>query len=175
MSWEDTVKAFPFKGSARRQKNGWDERLRPTEYSNWIDSDTNRFTQILFDAHGWSKKEQEQFMERLVDEPEMWQDKYEVFRRALDMRHYSNDRIEDDLSEHSFADWFKDEFDADWDDLEAYLGDMKLRRDAENAGENMWKSMLKRKRPHKRECLRLPLQGKMKQRLGEPKCLNMKF
>ena len=159
MGWENTVKAFPFKGSAKRQRDGWDEKLKPTEYSNWMDSDTNRFTQILFDAHGWSKKEQEQFMEHLVDEPEMWQDKYEVFRRALDMRHYSNDRIEDDLSEHSFADWFKDEFDADWDDLEAYLNDMQLKRDAEAAGENMWKSMLKKEKTPQERATTTPSPG----------------
>ena len=148
MSWENTVKAFPFKGSAKRQRDGWDEKLRPTEYSSWMDSDTNRFTQILFDAHGWSKKEQEQFMEHLVDEPEMWQDKYEVFRRALDLRHYSNDRIEDDLSEHSFADWFKEEFDADWDDLDAYLRDIELKRANEKSGQHMWKSILQKENPN---------------------------
>tara|TARA_R100000329_G_scaffold68000_2_gene59659 strand:+ start:12969 stop:13772 length:804 start_codon:yes stop_codon:yes gene_type:complete len=131
--------SFPFKGSKERQKNGWKSTL---------DKDTAKFIQILFDVHNWSKKEQAKFFEIMLQEPEMWQDKYDVFRRTLDMKHYTNDRIEDDLSEHSFADWFKEEFDSDWDNLEAYLDDIQLERDNEKAGnnmiENMWKAVLQK-------------------------------
>ena len=131
--------SFPFKGSKERQKNGWKSTL---------DKDTAKFIQILFDVHNWSKKEQAKFFDIMLQEPEMWQDKYDVFRRTLDMKHYTNDRIEDDLSEHSFADWFKEEFDSDWDNLEAYLDDTQLERDNEKAGnnmiENMWKAVLQK-------------------------------
>ena len=131
--------SFPFKGSKERQKNGWKSTL---------DKDTAKFIQILFDVHNWSKKEQTKFFDIMLQEPEMWQDKYDIFRRTLDMKHYTNDRIEDDLSEHSFADWFKEEFDSDWDNLEAYLDDTQLERDNEKAGnnmiENMWKAVLQK-------------------------------
>ena len=139
MKKADATNSFPFKGSKERQKNGWKSTL---------DKDTAKFIQILFDVHNWSKKEQAKFFDIMLQEPEMWQDKYDVFRRTLDMKHYTNDRIEDDLSEHSFAEWFKEEFDSDWDNLEAYLDDIQLERDNEKAGnnmiENMWKAVLQK-------------------------------
>ena len=139
MKKADATNSFPFKGSKERQKNGWKSTL---------DKDTAKFIQILFDVHNWSKKEQAKFFDIMLQEPEMWQDKYDVFRRTLDMKHYTNDRIEDDLSEHSFAEWFKEEFDSDWDNLEAYLDEIQLERDNEKAGnnmiENMWKAVLQK-------------------------------
>jgi len=133
MSWQNILKkemrkAAPYKGNQNRQRRGWDDRIA-------IPEDTRIFFAVLVDIYNWSKKQMQEWLERTVNEPEMWQQEYEIFLRTLDLKHYSNDRIDDDLSEHTFADWFKEEWVDDWNALSDYLDEIELDRAQEGQEE----------------------------------------
>tara|TARA_A100001201_G_scaffold101643_1_gene87278 strand:- start:872 stop:1237 length:366 start_codon:yes stop_codon:yes gene_type:complete len=116
MSWESILKETgPYKGSKKRQERGWDTKLDTRE-------DTNIFLQVLVDIYGWSKKDIMYFLEK----PYKWQDEYEIFKRALDLRHYSNDNIDDDLDWDSFADWYLENYpDLNWKALKNDLDEIE--------------------------------------------------
>ena len=133
MSWENIIRkgkdshrsigsqesTGPYKGSKGRQEEGWDAKLNTLE-------DTNIFLNVLVDIYGWNKKEIFYFLER----PYKWQDEYEVFKRTLDLRHYSNDNIDDDLDSDTFADWFAEEYpELNWDALGKDLNELERVRE----------------------------------------------